>query len=129
MVLYNYSGLVAPRLRLYNVWYHLTRCFMCSDCVLCSSSAHRAPGKKVTVPIYKVFVRPGRESKSRLTSTKADALTTTRPRAVPLYKKEQLQISRVASPNFWEAKVFDFRRATVFLLGTPLLKAQNDQMC
>jgi len=25
--------------------------------------------------------------------------------------------------------MFDFRRATVFLFGTPLLKAQNDQIC
>jgi len=34
----------------------------------CSSSAHRAPGKKAAVPIYKVLERPGRESNSRPTS-------------------------------------------------------------
>jgi len=45
-------------------------------CIPCSSSAHRAPGKKATVPIYKVFVRPGRDSNPRPTSTEADALTT-----------------------------------------------------
>jgi len=53
---------------------------LCSDCVPCSSSVHRAPGKKATVPIYKVLVRPGQVSTSRPTSTEADALTTT-PRA------------------------------------------------
>jgi len=36
-----------------------------SECVPCSSPAHRAPGKKAAVPIYKVLVRPGRESNSR----------------------------------------------------------------
>jgi len=34
MALYNYSGLVAPRLSLYNVWFHLARfvfvVWMCS---------------------------------------------------------------------------------------------------
>jgi len=49
-------------------------------CVPCSSSAHRAPGEKDTVPIYMALVRPGRGSNSRSTSTEADALTT-RPRA------------------------------------------------
>ena len=43
-------------------------------------SIHRALGKKATVPIYKVLVRPDRESNSRPTSTAADALTT-RPQA------------------------------------------------
>jgi len=42
----------------------------------CSSSAYCAPGKKVTVPIYKVCARHGRESKSWPTSTEADTLTT-----------------------------------------------------
>ena len=32
-------------------------CVLCS-CVHCSSSAHLAPAKKATVPIYKVLVRP-----------------------------------------------------------------------
>ena len=45
----------------------------------CSSFARRAPGKKATVPMYKVLVRPGGESNSRPTSTEADALTN-RPR-------------------------------------------------
>jgi len=31
----------------------------------CSSSAHRAPGKNATAPIYKVLVRPGRDSNPR----------------------------------------------------------------
>ena len=53
---------------------------LCSGCVPCSSSAHRAPGKKAAVPIYKFLVSPGRETNSRPTSTEADALTT-RPRA------------------------------------------------
>jgi len=48
-------------------------------CVPCSSSAHRAPGEKAPVPIYKILVRPGQESTSRPTSTEALALTT-RPR-------------------------------------------------
>ena len=39
-------------------------------CVPCSSYAHHAPGKKATVSIYKVLVRPGWESNSRPTSTK-----------------------------------------------------------
>jgi len=44
-------------------------------------STHRAPGKKATVPIYKVLVKPGRElSNSRPTSTEAEAHTT-RPQA------------------------------------------------
>ena len=36
-------------------------------------------GKKATIPLYKVLVRPGRESNSRNASTEANALTT-RPR-------------------------------------------------
>jgi len=31
--------------------------FLCSGCVPCSSSAHRTPGKKAVVPIYKVLVK------------------------------------------------------------------------
>ena len=31
-----------------------------------------------------------------------------------------------SQPKFWGADVFDFRQATVFLFGTPLLKPQND---
>jgi len=58
--------------------------FLCSWCVPCSSSAHRAPGKKAVVPIYKVLVRRGRETNSRPTNTEADALTT-RPRACYRY--------------------------------------------
>ena len=77
LALYNYLDLVAPRLvSLYNVWFHFTRFTFCSGCVSYSSSTHRAPGKKATVPIYKVLVRPGRESNSRPTSTEVDALTT-----------------------------------------------------
>jgi len=34
--------------------------------------------------------------------------------------------SGVASPKFRGAKMFDFRRPTVFLFGTPFPKAQND---
>ena len=41
LALYNYNGLVTPRLSLYNF-----RFILCSGCVRCSSSAHRAPGKK-----------------------------------------------------------------------------------
>jgi len=49
--------------------------FLCSGCVPCSSFAHRAPGKKATVLIYKFLLRPSRDSNSRRTSTEADALT------------------------------------------------------
>jgi len=35
-----------------------------------SSSAHLAPGKKATVPIWKVLIRPGRESNFRPTAPK-----------------------------------------------------------
>jgi len=38
-----------------------------------------------------------------------------------------LPSSGVASQKVsWSAKMFDCRRATVFLFGTPLIKAQND---
>jgi len=40
-----------------------------------------------------------------------------------------LHYNGVASPNFGGAKMFDFRQATVFLFGTPFLKAQNDWIC
>jgi len=46
-------------------------------CIPCSSSAHRAPGKQATVSMYKVLVRPGRDSNPRPTSTEANALTST----------------------------------------------------
>jgi len=44
-----------------------------SVCVLdnpCSSSRHRAPGKKAAVPLCKVLLRPGEESNYRPTSIK-----------------------------------------------------------
>jgi len=47
--------------------------------VAAGSHYNRAPGKKATVPTYKL-ARPGRESNSRPTSTEADA-PTTRPGA------------------------------------------------
>ena len=56
-VFYKYSGPVAPRLSLcirsVCIWLGLL-------CVPRSTSAHRAPGKKATAPIYKVLERPGR---------------------------------------------------------------------
>ena len=58
----------------------LIRFVLWSGCVPSSSSAHRVPGKKAAVPIYKVLVRPGQETNSRPTSSEGDALTT-RPRA------------------------------------------------
>ena len=67
LALYNYNGFVTPRLSLYNF-----RFILCSGCVPCSSSAHRAPGKKGTVPIYKVLVRPGQESNSPPTNTEVE---------------------------------------------------------
>jgi len=73
--LYNYNGLVGPGLSLYKFWFVLS-----SGCIPCGFSAHRGPGKKAAVTIYKVLVRPGRESNSRPASTVADALNT-RPRA------------------------------------------------
>jgi len=72
LALYNYSGLEAPRLSLYNVW-----CVLGVFPAALPHTVRRAPGKKATVPIYKVLARPGRESNSRPTSTEADALTTT----------------------------------------------------
>jgi len=64
VALYGYSGLVAPRLSFCNVCCHLPRFVLCSGCVPCSFSTHRAPGKKATVPIYKVLVEPCQESNS-----------------------------------------------------------------
>ena len=58
--LYNYNGLEAPGLSLYNSGFIFTRYVLCSGCVHCSSSVHHVPGKKSTVPIYMVLVRPGR---------------------------------------------------------------------
>jgi len=77
LALYNYNGLCSATTELVQFLgsFHSV-CF----CVPCSSSAHRAPGKKAAVPIYKLMVRLGRKSNSRPTSTEADALTT-RPRA------------------------------------------------
>ena len=43
----------------FQVSVHLFFC-CCSGWVPCSSSVHRAPGKKAAVPIYKVLVRPKR---------------------------------------------------------------------
>ena len=80
LALYNYNGLVAPRLNFYSFRFHFTCLFLLLFWVPCSSSVHRASDKKAAVPTYKVLVRPGRESNSRPTSTEADALTT-RPRA------------------------------------------------
>jgi len=57
LALYNCSSLVAPGLSLYNSWFVLS-----SGCVPCRSSAHRGPGKKAAVPLYKVLVKPGQES-------------------------------------------------------------------
>ena len=51
--------------------------------LLRSSSAHGTPGNMVAAPICNVLVSTGLESKSRPTSTKADAITT-RPRAAGL---------------------------------------------
>jgi len=72
MALHNYNSLVALRLSLYNFCFHFTRFVLCSGCVPCSAYAHRAPGKKTAVPIYKVVVRTGRESNSRPTSTEGN---------------------------------------------------------
>jgi len=47
-------------------------------CVLdnpCSSSRHRAPGKKAAVPLCKVSLRPGQESNYRPTSIKGTHCT------------------------------------------------------
>jgi len=43
LALYNYNGLVAPGLSLYS-GFIFTRFLLCSGCVPCSSSVHRAPG-------------------------------------------------------------------------------------
>ena len=67
-----YSGLLAPRLSLYNVCFHLTRSvfvvWMCSLQLFCSPCA--------CYEGLQGFGRPGQESNSRTNSTKADALTT-----------------------------------------------------
>ena len=63
LAFYNYHGLVAPRLSLYNFCFLIYSFCLCSGFVPCSSSAHRVPGDKSTVPIYKVLVRPGREAR------------------------------------------------------------------
>jgi len=66
---------------LHNFWFHInSACFYVLREFPAALSAHRAPGEKTAVPIYKVLVRPGREANSRTTSTEADALTY-RPRA------------------------------------------------
>jgi len=58
MALYIYNGLVASRPSLmFNAWYDFIWYILCSDCVVCSSPAHRAPDKKSTVRIHKVLVR------------------------------------------------------------------------
>ena len=64
LALYNYNGLVVPRLSFYIVWFHLARYSARSGCVPCSSSTQRAPGKKATVSIYKILVRPAAKSRT-----------------------------------------------------------------
>ena len=146
LVLYNYNGLVAPRLTLYDV-----RFVLCSGCVPCSSSAHRGPGKKAAVPIYKVLARPGQESNSGHTSTEADALTT-RPRAGLQSCSKILNAKKYVSNTLqWiQGKLFfcrasasclilnaksifntveNFRANSVFLGKCKLLKILNDKNC
>jgi len=55
LALYNYNGVLSPRLSLYNVCFHLTRFVFFAFCVrfLQLFRTHRAPGKEVEVPIYK----------------------------------------------------------------------------
>jgi len=61
LALYNYYGLVAPRLSLHNFWFHInSACFYVLREFPAALSAHRAPGEKAAVPMYKVLVRPGR---------------------------------------------------------------------
>jgi len=62
------------------------------------ASAHRAPGKKTAVPIFKVLARPGRESNFRPTSTNADALTTW-PCLVKSQNETMLTSRRTDQPN------------------------------
>jgi len=87
MTLYNYTGLVAPRLSLYNVCFHFTQ--FCVLDVLPVGLVRKLQYQFTTgvqnlhtYKIYKVMVRSGRESKSRFTSTEAGALATRRPRLV-----------------------------------------------
>jgi len=75
LALYNYNGLLAPRLSLYNFWFQFTRFFVFWVSSL-QLFLHRASGKKAAVPIYKVLLRPGRESSPQPTSTEVDAFTT-----------------------------------------------------
>jgi len=101
LALYNYNGLVAPRLSLYNVWFHFARYSARSGCAPCSSSAHRAPGKKATVPIYMVWVRPGQESNPRPTSTEVE---TPLDHGLVLYPNLNLKIQfRLKSQLRWFA--------------------------
>jgi len=86
MALYNSTGLVAPRLSLYNVCFHFTR--FCVLDVLPVGLVRKlqcqfTPGVKNlhTYKIFKVLLRSGRVSKSRFTSTEAEALATRRPRS------------------------------------------------
>jgi len=37
--------------------------------------------------------------------------------------------SDVANPKLQGGQMFDFRQTTALLFGTPLLKAQDDQIC
>ena len=109
LALYNYYGLVAPRLSLHNFWFHIySACFYVLREFPAALSAHRAPGEKAAVPICKVLERPGREANSRPTSTEADALTY-RPRAGPqtnwqtnwsLPPRRRLLISSNATLNY-----------------------------
>jgi len=85
MALYNYTGLEAPRLILYNVCFHFTR--FCVLDVLPVGLVRKLQYQFTigvqnlhTYKIYKVLVRSGGESKSRFTSTEAEALATRRPR-------------------------------------------------
>jgi len=43
----------------------------------------------------------------------------------PLIQQWRSQHKIFCGPQIWESKMFDFRRAAVFLFETPLLKAQN----
>ena len=52
LALYNYCGLVAPRLSLHNFWFHInTACFYVLREFPAALAAHRAPGEKAAVPI------------------------------------------------------------------------------
>ena len=81
LALYDCNGLVAPGLSLNNFWVHFNSvCFLVVFPAALPYTVRHAPGKRATVPIYKVLVTPSQESNSRPTRTEADALTT-RPRA------------------------------------------------